>query len=1382
MTDYAAFLSSKRREWGGDGVTLHVEDLPAALYPFQRALTAWALRKGRAALFADTGLGKTFMQVAWAEQIPGRVLILAPLCVGAQTMTEARKLGITVLPFGSGGRLEVLNYEMLHHVTPTDYSGVVLDECFAGNTPIDTPNGIVYIKDIQRGQAILNAIGEDVVVAVIQREVNAAVAINISGQRIICSPNHPWLTGSGWQRAFRLRPGDQVVATAEAMRVVRGAIHGQIRASRQDQILRAILFSEMADASARDCCQGSYSGDSREDRREGLNMATRDAKRETPRASFCGNQAHADTWDASADIGYSTADGSSPSVEWWQGTRHHAAARATAGGAWGRMGSRTPRRSTAPTEDPSILLLSRPRESEEEDRGRSRWRDALYGSGEGSRREEGDLSPLSRVDGVEILEPGDPRLECLRAADGKLHFYDLQAFRHPSFSVAGALVHNSSILKSFDGRTRGRLIEMFKAVRFRLCCTATPAPNDIAELANHCEFLGIMTRAEMLATFFVHTDDANQRRAGWRLKRHAYSAFYRWLASWGMFLRRPSDLGFSDDGYDLPPLSIHDLIVTVDGAPQGEYLFPTMGLGGIRGRSAARRGSLKPRADAVVSLVERTPGQWIVWCGLNDEQDTVAKALDGDCISIAGPDTPEEKQARLDAFIAGRVRVLITKSRIAGFGLNLQGCSQMAFLGLGDSYETYYQAIRRCWRYGQTRPVNVHVVVSEGETEIVMNVRKKEQEAGRMAEGLIAAVRDLEREEIGVTVRQRESVSRAVASGEAWTLHQGDCVEVLREQAAASVDFSVYSPPFIALYTYTNSERDVGNCSTREEFLEHFGYVVRELLRVTKPGRLTACHIAQTTSQKAIHGVIGLVDLRGAVIECFSRNDWIYHGEVCIDKDPQAQAIRTKSKALLFVQLRKDASWLRPALADYILVFRAPGDNAVPIHPDITNEDWIEWARPIWYGIRESDTLNVREGRGNDDERHICLAAGSLVLTRERGYVPIESINLGERVLTHEGRWQPVIGKQCNGDRPTIDVCAQGVARLRVTADHKLWTRIASGDKAKKSAATNDPRWVPANETLGSYLNLKLPPVEDSALTTHEWWIVGRYLGDGHRGGHKRSGKRGGVGQFLISCSHEEAPALIARLGEHAGHRAKITATQIALKNLRRSVRDVMGRCGRGAAGKRLPGEAVMLAPEKAEALLSGYLSADGHHVGRHDRWTASSVSRALLLGMALVAQRARGVVASVYAGRPERTGTIEGRQVAMAQDWVFGFRNSDGYRKSGWIGRDGAWKKVRKLEEAVMAEVWDISVAEDASFTAEGAIVKNCPLQLGTIERCVRLWSNPGETVLSPFAGIGSEGYEAVRLGRRFIGIELKPEYWRAARKNLARVETLVNAQGTLL
>lgn len=209
-------------------------------------------------------------------------------------------------------------------------------------------------------------------------------------------------------------------------------------------------------------------------------------------------------------------------------------------------------------------------------------------------------------------------------------------------------------------------------------------------------------------------------------------------------------------------------------------------------------------------------------------------------------------------------------------------------------------------------------------------------------------------------------------TGDGWELINGDSVDVLASRAGNIVDLSVYSPPFISLYTYTASKRDIGNCSTQDEFFTHFGFVIREILRLTKPGRLSCCHVAQVPAMLSRDGYIGMKDFRGLTIAAFQEHGWIYHGEVCIDKDPQAQAIRTKSKSLLFVQLKKDSSWLRPALADYILVFRKPGENSAPIKPDITNEQWIEWARPIWYGIRESDTLSAAVARGNEDERHIC--------------------------------------------------------------------------------------------------------------------------------------------------------------------------------------------------------------------------------------------------------------------------------------------------------------------------------------------------------------------------------------------------------------------------
>ena len=281
------------------------------------------------------------------------------------------------------------------------------------------------------------------------------------------------------------------------------------------------------------------------------------------------------------------------------------------------------------------------------------------------------------------------------------------------------VLDESSILKNVEGKTRQRLTTALSTVPYRLACTATPAPNDVAELCNHAEFLGAMSRAEMLAAFFVHDE------IGWRLKGHAADPMFRWMASWAVALRRPSDVGYSDKGYDLPPLNILPEVVTVDLEAEGQ-LFPTE-LGGIGGRSKVRRATLDARCETAAELANR-PGQWIVWCGLNDEADEISSAVDG-AVNVEGSWSPDAKAEALEAFQDCRLRVLVTKPSIAGFGMNFQNCHRMIFVGLSDSYEAYYQAIRRCWRFGQAHPVDVHVVVSDLERQIVDNVRRKEIEA-----------------------------------------------------------------------------------------------------------------------------------------------------------------------------------------------------------------------------------------------------------------------------------------------------------------------------------------------------------------------------------------------------------------------------------------------------------------------------------------------------------------------------------------------------------------------------------------------------------------------------------------------------------------------------
>ena len=210
------------------------------------------------------------------------------------------------------------------------------------------------------------------------------------------------------------------------------------------------------------------------------------------------------------------------------------------------------------------------------------------------------------------------------------------------------------------------------------------------------------------------------------------------------------------------------------------------------------------------------------------------------------------------------------------------------------------------------------------------------------------------------------------ATGTNWTLWNGDSCERMQEMDNNSVDLSVSSPPFASLYTYSDSIRDLGNSTDRAQFLEHYRFIIDQLLRVTKPGRLACVHVQQLTTTKAMHGVIGLTDFRGDVIRAYIEAGWVFHGEVTVNKNPQAQAIRTKAQSLLFVTKNRDSSMSRPALADYLLLFRKPGDNAVPIKTDVSNDEWIKWAEPVWWDIRETNTLNERLGREDTDERHIC--------------------------------------------------------------------------------------------------------------------------------------------------------------------------------------------------------------------------------------------------------------------------------------------------------------------------------------------------------------------------------------------------------------------------
>ena len=528
----------------------------------------------------------------------------------------------------------------------------------------------------------------------------------------------------------------------------------------------------------------------------------------------------------------------------------------------------------------------------------------------------------------------------------------------------GVVLDESSILKSFTGKIRNQIIESFANAPYKLACTATPAPNDHMELGNHAEFLGVMSQAEMLATYFVH-DGGNTSQ--WRLKGHSVEAFWEWVASWAVMLTMPDDLGYENNGFELLPLEVLPVVVDKTGYRVKEAQTLTE-------RREARRNSIDMRVAAAVDLVADSHENWIIWCDLNSESEAITKAIDG-AVEIRGSHDREYKTEKMTAFANGEINIMVTKPSIAGFGMNFQTCHNMAFVGLSDSFEAYYQAVRRCWRFGQTKPVNAYIITSEAEGAVVKNIKRKEADFKVMQQGMISATQELTKQNIEGTKKEVSEYMTEEAEGQNWNLYLEDNIERTRAMDDGSVDFMMYSPPFSSLYTYSDSDRDMGNCKTDDEFFKHFGFLAPELFRTLKSGRLMAVHCANIPTTITKDGYIGIKDFRGDVIRLMESEGFIYHSEILIWKDPAVEVQRTKSLGLLHKQLKKDGCRSRMALPDYVVIMQKPGTNPEPVTH--TNESfpvdlWQKYASPVWFDIRQSNTLQRTSARDEKDERHIC--------------------------------------------------------------------------------------------------------------------------------------------------------------------------------------------------------------------------------------------------------------------------------------------------------------------------------------------------------------------------------------------------------------------------
>jgi DNA modification methylase len=536
-------------------------------------------------------------------------------------------------------------------------------------------------------------------------------------------------------------------------------------------------------------------------------------------------------------------------------------------------------------------------------------------------------------------------------------------------SFAGVVLDESSLIKEFTGATTKRLIEEFANTPYKLACTATPSPNDHMELGTHAELLGAMSRVEMLAMYFTHDGGDTSK---WRLKGHAERKFWQWVASWAVYIQKPSDIGGSDEGYDLPTLHLIEHQVAVDQSVNTDgmlFRVPDMSATGLH---KEMRLTSDVRAARVAELVHGCPDEpWLIWCNTGYEADAIRKALP-EVVEIKGADTPESKERRISEFIDGEILHLLTKSSICGFGLNMQHCCHMAFAGLSYSYEQLYQAIRRCWRFGQEREVYAHIVIAETEGEVLNTIKRKQRDHEDMKVGMRQAMKDIQ---LGDESFKRSVYTGEIAEGAGWSVAHADCVEYAKSLPDDSVHFTVFSPPFASLYVYSDAEEDMGNSRSYEEFFQHFGYLEDELFRVTMPGRLCAMHCMNLPTTIQHHGVIGIQDFRGHLIQSMRERGFIYHSEVCIWKDPVTAMQRTKAIGLLYKQLRKDSTISRQGIPDYLVIFRKTGPNPEPVtktHESFPVDLWQQYASPVWMDINMSDTLQRESAREASDERHIA--------------------------------------------------------------------------------------------------------------------------------------------------------------------------------------------------------------------------------------------------------------------------------------------------------------------------------------------------------------------------------------------------------------------------
>ena len=577
------------------------------------------------------------------------------------------------------------------------------------------------------------------------------------------------------------------------------------------------------------------------------------------------------------------------------------------------------------------------------------------------------LAPLA-VSGQTIKEGAKFHIDCEKynGSNAPIQISNYEQLENIDCSLFGGVVlDESSILKNFEGATKKIILDLFTNTPYKLACTATPSPNDPMELGNHAEFLDVMSRNEMLAMYFVH--DGGET-AKWRLKGHATNLFYQFVGSWAIMLNRPADIGFDMMGYDLPTLNLLEKQIVTPKRDNGS-LFNDAIISATNFNQELRLTKIE-RLDEVVKLVNSKPDEnFIIWIKQNEEGEMLKKLLP-EAKEVKGSDTNEYKEKTLLGFGNNEFRVLITKTKIASFGMNYQNCRNQIFASLDFSFEGLYQAIRRSYRFGQKNEVNIYLITTDTMANVKQSIDRKQKQFEIMQDEMSQAVNA----NLNGQLMKTADFDLTEETNEWYKIKRGDCVQLITELENESVGLSVFSPPFAELYTYSSHLEDMGNSKDYNEFLTQFGFLIKELHRVMMQGRNVAVHCMDLPIQKGKEGFIGLRDFSGMILRAFEDAGFVYASRVTIWKDPVIEMQRTKALGLLHKQVKKDSTMSRVGIPDYVMIFRKDGERKNPVtNTDLPVDLWQKYASPVWMDIDYGNTLQgFRNGREENDEKHIC--------------------------------------------------------------------------------------------------------------------------------------------------------------------------------------------------------------------------------------------------------------------------------------------------------------------------------------------------------------------------------------------------------------------------